>query len=154
MNKTKCWYCNIEFEYDGEKYKDIFCPHCGIENSIYNPADYQPVKEEEMCGKLADKAREKSPYLRIEIGQETAVLVYKSWKEIVSSFGNDSFRYSFEMETESGIVPKTLDNPSMSFALKMDAIPYGSRVIISRHPKVDALGQEMEDKSFYDVKIV
>lgn len=37
MNKTLCWYCNKEFEYDGEKYRDVNCPFCGMENSIYNP---------------------------------------------------------------------------------------------------------------------
>jgi len=47
MNKTVCWCCEREFEYDGEKYRDINCKHCGVQNSIYNPAEYKPIPPEE-----------------------------------------------------------------------------------------------------------
>jgi len=43
MNKTICWFCGKEFEYDGEQYRDVNCSFCGIENSIYNP--YQAKQE-------------------------------------------------------------------------------------------------------------
>lgn len=44
INKALCWFCNKKFEYDGKKYRDINCTHCGVQNSIYNPADYQPYE--------------------------------------------------------------------------------------------------------------
>ena len=37
MNKTLCWQCDNEFEYDGEQYRDVDCPNCGVQNSIMNP---------------------------------------------------------------------------------------------------------------------
>jgi len=50
MNKTICWRCEREFEYDGEKYRDVNCEWCGVLNSIYDPADFIPQKEEEENG--------------------------------------------------------------------------------------------------------
>jgi phage FluMu protein Com len=47
MNSTFCWHCGRPFEYDGEKYRDVKCPFCGVENSIYNPADHKPMEKEE-----------------------------------------------------------------------------------------------------------
>jgi len=37
MNSATCWYCDKIFEYGGDKYQDVNCPHCGVMNSIYNP---------------------------------------------------------------------------------------------------------------------
>jgi len=56
LNNFICWLCFKYFEYEGEKYKDIVCPHCGVLNSIYNPADFQPIEneEEKMKIKLSD----------------------------------------------------------------------------------------------------
>lgn len=44
MNKTTCWYCKKEFEYEGEKYQDITCPYCKILNSIYDPNAKEEIK--------------------------------------------------------------------------------------------------------------
>jgi len=70
MNKTVCWYCLKEFEYDGEKYRDVKCPFCKVENSIYNPADSQPYvpdgtesEEEEMINYGDEKYQGKYVYL-------------------------------------------------------------------------------------------
>ena len=68
MNKTNCWFCSDPFEYDGEQYRDVNCPYCGIENSIYNPADKKEEKEpettfEEYCEKLVEQQKEeKMPF--------------------------------------------------------------------------------------------
>lgn len=104
-------------------------------------------------GALAEKAKEKSPYIRINVGEETAPLKYKSWKEIQDSFGHDSFRYFFEQETPHGFVTKTFDNRSQSFAEQMDKIPFNATVIISRHQKVDKDGNIVENKSTYKVTL-
>lgn len=36
MNSAFCWNCGRPFEYEGEKYQDVTCPHCKVLNSIYN----------------------------------------------------------------------------------------------------------------------
>lgn len=42
-----CFHCHLEFGYEGEQYRDIICPRCHVENSVYNPADCKtPLKEE------------------------------------------------------------------------------------------------------------
>jgi predicted RNA-binding Zn-ribbon protein involved in translation (DUF1610 family) len=48
MFKNVCWYCDKEFDYEGEQYRDINCPNCGIENSIYNSAKPDWEREENM----------------------------------------------------------------------------------------------------------
>ena len=65
MNRTKCWYCEREFEYDGEQYQDINCPECGILNSVYNPAEFEPTEkgEEEVINYQDEKYQGKYVYL-------------------------------------------------------------------------------------------
>jgi phage FluMu protein Com len=46
MFKTICWLCNREFEYNDKQYRDINCPYCRVENSIYNPQEAVNTKEE------------------------------------------------------------------------------------------------------------
>jgi len=147
-----CFYCNSDLGVKEDFYGDMNCPKCGTQNSNLNPADYQPNEEEEM-GKLGEIAKLKSPYVKLEIGQSSEPMVYKAWKEVTNSFGMDSFRYTFEIATDSGMVTKTLDVGSTSFAMKMDEIPFGSKVIVTRNQKLDAAGNEVEDKSTYDVHI-
>lgn len=36
-NKTICWNCKAEFSYEGEKYRDVNCSHCGLLNTIFLP---------------------------------------------------------------------------------------------------------------------
>ena len=41
-----CFHCEKEFGYEGEKYRDMVCPYCHVQNSVYNPADCKkPLKE-------------------------------------------------------------------------------------------------------------
>ena len=103
-------------------------------------------------GKLADRAREKSPFIKLEIGEETLALVYKSWKETTDNFGNETFRYFFELETESGMILKQLDNRSQKFAEAMDKIAFGEKVILKREPKLDHEGEPIENKSVWSIK--
>ncbi|MBC8521066.1 MAG: hypothetical protein H8D26_03630 [Methanomicrobia archaeon] len=159
MNYTNCWYCGALIAYDGEMFKDVDCSNCGCENSIYNSADYKPYEPDGserkvVMGKLADRAREKSPYLRLEIGEETLPLIYKSWKEATDNFGNDTFRYFFDLETETGLVTKQFDNRSQSFAEALDKINFGEKVILKREPKLDPEGEPLENKSIWTVRKV
>lgn len=144
-----CWYCEkINNQIDDNFLGDFNCEFCKIQNSIYLQKG-----DEIMCGKLGDVARLKSPYVKLEIGQSSEPMVYKAWKEVTNSFGMDSFRYTFEVLTDAGMVTKTLDVGSTSFAMKMDAITFGTKVIVTRNQKLDAAGNEVEDKSTYDVHI-
>lgn len=147
-----CWYCGKEIDIADDFYGDINCVQCGVVNSFYNPADNQPITEEDDVGKLADRAREKSPFIKLEIGEETVALKYKAWKETADNFGNDTFRYFFELETESGIVTKQMDNRSQSFAEAMDKIAFGEMVILKREPKLDHEGEPVENRSVWSVR--
>lgn len=112
----------------------------------------QEERSEEDMGKLADRAREKSPFITLAIGEETKPLIYKSWKEATDNFGNETFRYYFDLETENGLVTKQLDNRSQAFAEAMDEIDYGTKVIISREQKKDHEGEPIENKSVWKVR--
>jgi len=46
-HKIICWYCKKEFEYQGDKYQDVFCFFCDIMISVYDPADYIPIPPEQ-----------------------------------------------------------------------------------------------------------
>jgi len=89
LHKSTCWYCEREFEYEGKVYRDIICPYCGVQNSIYNPADSQPYepngseREEEMIlgGKFLKVADCKT-------GDKIKILDEGVWEES-RSFKND-----------------------------------------------------------------
>ena len=104
-------------------------------------------------GKLAELAKQRSPFLRLAIGESSEPLIYKAWKEISGQFG-DSFRYIFEQETPSGLVQKTFDCSQQKFAEEMDVIEFGSKVIIHRKQKVDGQGNIIEGKSTYEAEVV
>jgi hypothetical protein len=53
MPNSTCWYCFKDFVYEDPQYRDVPCPYCGVENSIYNPAD-QPLNKEEEVANLGD----------------------------------------------------------------------------------------------------
>ena len=91
MNKTICWFCTKEFEYDGEKYRDVNCEFCGVQNSIYNPALIEPIpKEEEMIDYSNEKYQGKFVYLPI-MG-ETSVFDIAEINEVKSD--NPKFNFS------------------------------------------------------------
>ena len=98
--------------------------------------------------------KEKSPYIRIEVGEETPPLRYKSWQGVTSSFGKPVVRYSFEIESPEGYKIKTFDNGSQAFSDQMAKVPFNAVVIISRHPKLDKDQNPVPDKSIYKVRLV
>lgn len=159
MSMKLCWFCEKENKQIADDFfGDFNCESCSVQNSVYDPKDYQPIPPEagegkEEMGRLGDVAKAKSPFIRLEIGQSTAPMVYKAWKEITNSFQQESFRYTFDVETETGIVSKTLDVGSISFAMAMDQIAFGTKVIVTRNQKLDSSGQEIEDKSVYSVEL-
>jgi len=104
-------------------------------------------------GALSDKARQNSPYIKLNIGETTMPLKYKSWKTISDYYGRPSFRYTFEVKTEQGFVQKTFDNGSQAFADQMDIIPFNAVVKISRIQKVDKDSNPIPDKSIYKVAL-
>ena len=144
-----CWYCGEFHTVPDDKVGK--CDFCGV---VIDRTIYKPQNEEEKMGKLAERAREKSPYIRLDIGEETPELVFKSWKETTDNFGNDTFRYFFELETETGLVTKQMDNRSQSFAEAMDKIAFGEKVILKREPKLDHEGEPLENKSIWTVRKV
>ena len=145
---NSCWFCLENLSCD-----DLIttCKKCGALNDreIYKPL----TETEEDMGKLADLARQRSPFIRIAIGESSEPMVYKSWREVSSQFG-ESFRYTFEQETPNGMIIKSFDCPQQKFAEAMDAIPYGTKVIIHRKQKVDAQGNDVEKKSVYEVEVI
>jgi len=103
MHKTICWYCGKNFEYDGEPYRDVNCPYCGVENMVMNPEkpDWNPEKkptteevwlkeEEEMLNYDDEKYQGKFVYLP-KVG-ETLVIEIKELREVKSD--NPKFNFS------------------------------------------------------------
>jgi len=99
MNQFHCWYCNADFEYDGEKYCDVDCPHCGVLNSIYDPLKYigdvnmdnnvTKNEEDEMINYNDEKYQGKYVYLP-RIGEEITVEI-KELREVKSD--NPKFNF-------------------------------------------------------------
>ena len=162
-----CWYCDqINAQIADDFIGDFNCEHCKTQNSCYNSADKpldiepdpfdllgEPQTEEEEMGRLSEIAKARSPYIRIAIGEKSEVMIYKGWKEISGQFG-DSFRYSFEVQTEKGLVQKSFDCSQQKFAEQIDLIPFGATVIIHRNRKLDANNNVIEGKSVYIVEEV
>ena len=104
-------------------------------------------------GELAERAKQKSPYIRLAIGENSEPMVYKGWREVAGQFG-ESFRYTFEIETPTGLIQKSFDCPQQKFAEQMDSIEFGSKVIIHRKQKIDISGGAIEGKSIYEAKLI
>lgn len=157
----QCYFCHkINEQLADDFYGDIRCNSCGVELSYNNPADFKPYvsddteKEEEEMGELAQRAKEKSHWLILAIGENSEPMIYTGWKEVTNQFGADCFRYLFNAETSSGLVEKRFDCSQQKFAIAMDAIPFGSKIVISRQQKLDSSGNPIERKSIYTVEKV
>lgn len=94
-NLTTCWFCEKEFNYDGEKYRDVNCPNpnCGVENSIYNPADHKPIenKEEAMSINYNDE-KYQGRFVYLPLQGETAEFDIAEINEVKSD--NPKFNFS------------------------------------------------------------
>ena len=66
MNECVCWCCNTVFLYDGEKYQDVICPHCCVENSIYDPSKQEPQPKEEAMKPPKHEAKD---FEKVAIGE-------------------------------------------------------------------------------------
>ena len=101
MNKTLCWYCEKEFEYEGEQYQDTKCPHCNVENSVYNPEKPElEIKEEDMTWKKV--GRDQTKFLKFEAGKSFEG-IYQGFLERENPFYNPS------QEESSVNQPKIID---------------------------------------------
>lgn len=164
-----CWLCSKQTNIKETDYGEHRCNLCNVLIDVLNPqqppdwsSDNQATTEEEWLneeegesamGKLSDIAKQRSPFIRIAIGEKSEPMIYKGWKEISGQFG-DSFRYLFEVNTEKGLVQKSFDCPQQKFAEAMDLISFGATVIIHRKQKVDANANSIEGKSIYTVEEV
>jgi len=85
MNSFFCWYCGRPFEYDGEKYRDVDCPHCKVINSIYNPDKIEcpAEKEEEMINYADEKYQGK--YVYLPLMGETGIFDIVEIREVKSN---------------------------------------------------------------------
>jgi phage FluMu protein Com len=88
----KCWKCKEYLEVENDFYGDVNCPVCGVQNSFYNPADYQPLpkEEDEMINYADEKYQGKFVYLPL-MGQ-TAEFDIEEISEVKSD--NPKFNFS------------------------------------------------------------
>ena len=84
MHQTKCWGCEKEFFYEDKKYQDINCPNCGIQNSIYNPLDYEPIDDEEEVIEMSPDVNDLKNNLKNEDLQQGDIVTFVNAGEIKS----------------------------------------------------------------------
>jgi len=89
MHSRECWWCLKLFQYDGEQFRDVDCPHCNTMNSIYNPAVYQPNTEEEMINYGDEKYQGKFVYLPTMGKTETFEIA------VISEVQSDNPKFNF-----------------------------------------------------------
>jgi rRNA maturation endonuclease Nob1 len=94
MNKTVCWFCEKEFEYEDPKYRDTNCPYCGVENSIMNPEqpDWLPSEEEEEMSINYNDEKYAGKYVYLPKMGETAVFDIEEIHEVKSD--NPKFNFT------------------------------------------------------------
>ena len=80
-------------------------------------------------GSLADRAKELSPWIRLEDG-ETVTGKYLSWRETPSSF--DPKKTIFQYELEVNGIAKYFNSGNKGIALIFDKLAKGSMVSITR----------------------
>ena len=144
MNKTLCWRCNMEFCYEGEKYRDVNCPKCGVENDILNPnnKDWLPPEEDDWIPPeddfipptealterkeemgLKDWAKDNAKFIKIENG-ESYEGVYQGYKEGTNMNGDPAVIYKLD--------GKEFKSSSTALAEIFSEIDEGTKVKISR----------------------
>ena len=91
-NETQCWFCDREFEYDGEKYRDVDCLHCGVQNSIYNPTaavNYKPKINEKEKETDMPNVNDLNHFLTATDVTDGDILVFKNAGELVEQDFSD-----------------------------------------------------------------
>lgn len=110
-------------------------------------------------GELADKVKERSPFLRLEDG-ESIIATYKGYKMIPSSYDPEKevFRFMLEIEVEGEKQAKYWDTGANKVALVFDPLKPGDQVRITKNVdnpgttkektnwQVEVLGAESEPK--------
>ena len=100
-------------------------------------------KEKTMCGVLAQKALEMSPFFRVPPGESVSA-VYKGFRIVDSRLdpGKQLFRYILEVDGKE----KFFDNSKMAIAFVLDKAGEGDIIEISNSGTID--------KGNYAVKIL
>jgi hypothetical protein len=85
-------------------------------------------------GELADKVKQRSPFLRLEDG-ESVVATYKSFKMIPSSYDplKEVFRFTLEIEVDGEKQEKFWDTGANKVAMVFDALQPGDKVKITKN---------------------
>lgn len=91
-------------------------------------------------GQLADLARQRSPFLRLE-ANESVIGKYKGFKMVPSTFDVDKENFRFLIETAYGI--KYWDTGSNKVAMVFDECKEGDAVKITKTVTVGKNGKEM-----------
>lgn len=56
INTAQCWHCDKNFSYTGDKYCDVYCPHCAVMNSFYDPDKQEPERKDNEMAKPPKRA--------------------------------------------------------------------------------------------------
>lgn len=85
-------------------------------------------------GELADKVKERSPYLKLENG-ESIEATYKGYKMVPSTYDpeKENFRFLLEVELLGEKVVKYWDTGSNKVAMVFDVLSPGDRVKITKN---------------------
>ena len=103
-------------------------------------------------GQLADIAKERSPFLKLEAG-ESVVAVYKGFKMVPSSYDpeKENFRFLIEMEINGQKSVKYWDTGSNKVAVVFDQVQEGEKVKITKNIIV---GKNGKDQTSWEVEPV
>lgn len=143
MNQTICFYCNEEFEYDGEECRDVWCPFCKVMNSIYQ----SKVRPKETCQKCGRGDGEidgaaNNPGLRLCL---SCFLEYQKGEGEMFNYNDEKYQgkylYMPKIGEEVTIEIKEIrevksDNPKFNFSEKVP-------VFIDGKPTIDDEGEEI-----------
>jgi hypothetical protein len=132
MNKEICWNCKKEFEYDGEKYRDIICPHCGILNSFYDPA-----ANEDECKRCKEFGEVPKVYCSVCSKKPVKQELTKE-EESMINYGDEKYQGRIVFMPVMGetaefdiveISEVKCDNPKMNFKDKVPVTSNGEQVV-------------------------
>lgn len=103
-------------------------------------------------GELADKAKQRSPFLKLEAG-ESIVAVYKGYKMVPSGFDPDkeNYRFLLELEISGEKSVKYWDTGSNKVAMVFDTVKEGEKVKITKNTIV---GKNGKDQTSWEVEPV
>jgi len=90
-------------------------------------------------GDLADKAKERSPFLRLE-NNDCIVVAYKGYKMVPSTYDPEKENFRFIIETDHGT--KYWDTSSNKVALVFDTCAEGDKVKICKTIITASTGKE------------